>query len=59
VRLKRLLSDLQHHREVLFDRGGDAGGHLGGGVPVVGAHCAAALLAAAAGRFMAHLASGW
>jgi hypothetical protein len=30
------------------------GRHLRGGVPVVGAHGAAALLAAAAGRFMAH-----
>jgi hypothetical protein len=54
VGLKRLLSDLRHHREALLDHCGDAGGHLGGGVPVVGAHGAAALLAGAAGGLMPH-----
>jgi hypothetical protein len=41
VGLKRLLSGLQHEPEPLIDRRGDAGGHLRGGVPVVGAHDAA------------------
>jgi galactose mutarotase-like enzyme len=54
VGLKGLLSDLQHHREALLDRYGDAGGHLRGGVPVVGAHGTAALLAGAAGRLVPH-----
>jgi hypothetical protein len=54
VGLEGLLSDLQHHREPLLDRGGDAAGHLGGGVPVEGPHGAAALLAAATGRLMTH-----
>ena len=52
--LEGLLSDLQYHREALLDRGGEADGHLGGGVPVVGAHGAAALLAGAAGGLMPH-----
>ena len=52
--LKGLLSDLQHHREALLDRGRDAGGHLGGGVPVVGAHGAAPLLTEAAGGLVPH-----
>jgi len=53
VTLKDLLSDLQDHREALLDGRGDAGGHLGGGVPVVGAHGAAPQLAAATGGFVA------
>ena len=52
--LKRLLSDFQHHRKALLDRRGDTGGHLGGGVPVVGAHGAAVLLAGAAGGLVPH-----
>jgi hypothetical protein len=54
VALEGLLRDLQHHFEALLDRGGDAGGHLRGGVPVVGTHGAAPLLAGTAGRLMAH-----
>jgi hypothetical protein len=54
VGLKDLLRHLQHDGQALLDRGGDPGRHLRGGVPVVGAHGAAALLAAATGRLMAH-----
>jgi hypothetical protein len=54
VGLEGLLGDLQHHREALLDRRCDAGGHLGGGVPVVGAHGAAALVAGAADGLMSH-----
>jgi hypothetical protein len=46
VSLEHLLSDLQHDRKPLLDGRGDPGRHLRGGVPVVGAHGAAALLAA-------------
>ena len=52
--LKGLLGDLQHQPEALLDRHGDAGGHLRSGVPVVGAHGAAPLLAGAAGGLVAH-----
>jgi hypothetical protein len=54
VTLKDLLSDLQHHREALLDGRGDAGGHLRSGVPVMGAHGAAALLAGTAGGLVPH-----
>jgi hypothetical protein len=54
VGLEGLLSDLQHQPEPLLDRRRDAAGHLGGGVPVMGARGAAPLLAGAAGRLMAH-----
>jgi NAD(P)-dependent dehydrogenase (short-subunit alcohol dehydrogenase family) len=54
VGLKGLLSDLHHGCEALLDRGGDAGGHLGGGVPVVGTHGTAPLLADAAVGLMPH-----
>jgi hypothetical protein len=36
VVLKGLLGHLEHDRQPLLDRGGDASGHLRGGVPVVG-----------------------
>jgi hypothetical protein len=52
--LERPLGDLQHQPEPLLDRRGDAAGHLRGGVPVVGPHGAAALLAGAAGRLVPH-----
>jgi hypothetical protein len=54
VVLKRLLGYLEYDGQALLDRSGDAGGHLRGGVPVVGAHRAASLLASATGRFVAH-----
>jgi hypothetical protein len=54
VGLEDLLSDRQHDREALLDRCRDGSGHLRGGVSIVGAHRAAALLAAAAGRLMPH-----
>ena len=54
MRSKSLLRDLQHHPEALLDRRGDPGGHLRGGVAVVGAHGASALLAGAAGGLVSH-----
>jgi hypothetical protein len=45
---------LEHDGQALLNRSGDADGHLRGGVPVVGAHRAAALLPAAAGGLVTH-----
>src|SRR5215216_4838499 len=44
----------QGDHQALLDRGHDPGGHLRGGVPVVGAHRAAPVLATAAAGLMAH-----
>ena len=52
--LQGLLGDFQHHREALLDRYGDTAGHLRRGVPVVGTHGTAPLLADAAGGLVPH-----
>ena len=44
----------QDDHQALLDRGYDAGGHLWGGVAVVGAHGAAQVLGAAGAGLMAH-----
>ena len=52
--LNRQLRYSEHDRQSVLDGVNGPGGHLRGGVPVVGAHGAASLLAAATGRFVAH-----
>jgi homeodomain-containing protein/DDE superfamily endonuclease len=52
--LEGLPGDLQHQPEPLLDCRRTAGGHLRGGVPVVGAHGAAPLKAGAAGGLVPH-----
>jgi hypothetical protein len=44
----------QHHRQALLDRGQEAGGHLRGGVPVVGADGAAPVPPGPAAGLVAH-----
>jgi hypothetical protein len=52
--LKRLLRHSKHNCQPPLYGVDNSGGHLRGGVPIVGAHGAASLLAAATGGFVAH-----
>ena len=52
--LNRQLGYFEHDGQSLLGGRNDSGGHLRGGVPIVSAHGAAVLLAAAAAGLVAH-----
>jgi hypothetical protein len=54
VTLNRQLRYSEHDRQSLLNGVNSPGGHLRGGVPVVGAHGAALMLSAVTGCFVAH-----
>jgi hypothetical protein len=54
VALKRLFGHLEHDRQSLLNGIDDSGSHFRGGVSVVGAHGAAAVLAGAARGLVTH-----